>query len=230
MSALNPRLNGSSILQKYTYMGTIRPIAVAGCLLALLVAAPASVGRAGLASGLTADETRRLDAGELITRPASQRKGSLRLFGGTSYQLINASPEVVWKALLDTPHYHRMMPRVLEARLVSRRADERTVFLRQGAKGWVEKRYYLKVKVYADRRDMTFVMDDRRPADLDAVWGFYSVRAYAGERTLLTYGVMADLGDGLLVALLGGSLQDWMLKAPWMVKQFVEGRSGRLVR
>jgi ribosome-associated toxin RatA of RatAB toxin-antitoxin module len=196
--------------------------------LVLVLAAIASGASASLVSGLTRDESRRLEAGQLVVRPAEREKGSLRLLGGTSYQVIDVGPELVWAALLDTTRYPRMMPRVIEARVVDETEHERTVFMRQGAEGFVEKRYYLKVRLDRTRRDMTFVVDHRRPHDLDAAWGFYSVRPHAGGRTLLTYGVMADVGDGLLASLLGGSLQEWMLKAPWMVKRFVE-KSGRHV-
>ena len=198
--------------------------------LAAVLGLPTTGANATLASGLTRDESRRLEAGQLVVRPAQRDKGSLRLLGGTSYQVIDADPVIVWKALLDTARYPRMMPRVIEARLVRDAERERTVFMRQGAEGFVEKRYYLKVKVDRERRDMTFVVDDRRPHDLDAAWGFYTVRAHPGGRTLLTYGVMADVGDGMLATLLGGSLQEWMLKAPWMVKRFVESTGRHLYR
>ena len=203
------------------------------CALILFAGAMASsigVARAGLVAGLSEDEARRLSGGELVVRPVAQRKGSLDLLGGTSYQIIDAAPEVVWKALLDTPRYRHMMPRVIEARLVHDATDERTVFMRQGAEGFIEKDYYLRVKVDRERRDLTFVIDERRPHDLDAAWGFYSVRAYPEGRTLLTYGVMADIGDGLLVSLLGHSFQKWLLRSPWMVKRFVEGSGAHLYR
>ena len=71
-------------------------------------------------------------------------------------------------------------------------------------------------------------MDENRPHEIDAAWGFYTVRPYKGGRTLLAYGVMADLGDGLLRRLMRDSVHEWMLKVPWMVKQFVEN-SGRWI-
>lgn len=199
-------------------------------IVAVALSAPDANASASLGAGLTHDESRRLEAGQLVVRPVERDKGSLHLLGGTSYQVIDADPVVVWKALLDTSRYPRMMPRVIEARLVRDAERERTVFMRQGAKGFIEKRYYLKVKVDRERRDMTFTVDDRRPHDLDAAWGFYTVRSHPGGRTLLTYGVMADVGDGMLATLLGGSLQEWMLKAPWMVKRFVEGTGRHIYR
>jgi hypothetical protein len=166
-----------------------------------------------------------------------ERRGSLELRGGTSYQVIDAPLRVVWRALLDTPYYHRMMPRVLEARVVTERvvtgkskddARERTVFMRQGV-GPFEKAYYLDVHIHEERGDITFSVDERRPHDLRAAWGFYTVRPYAdGSKTLLAYGVMADIGAGPVGMLAGDDVHEWLLKVPWTVKRFVEG-SGRYI-
>jgi ribosome-associated toxin RatA of RatAB toxin-antitoxin module len=176
------------------------------------------------------EERASLERGGLVQRPLVQRRGSLELMGGTSYQVIDASPDIVWRALLDTSRYPRMMPQVREARVVKSAAAERTVFVRQGT-GPIEKTYYLKVKVYEQARNITFSIDDKRPHDLRAAWGFYTVRPYAGgEKTLLAYGVMADIGSGMLVALVRDEVHDWMLKVPFTVKRFVEGSGRKLYR
>lgn len=172
----------------------------------------------------TAQERVRLDAGELVTRPRSQRRGGLNLTGGTSFQVIDATPEVVWAALLDTSSYRHTMPRVTEARVVGERPDRRTLFMRHGAKGLIERSYYLNLKFDADRRDITFVIDASRPHDVKAAWGFYTVRPYDADsrRTILSYGVMADVGGGLLTRLAGSSVQRWMLRPPNMLKSYLE--------
>jgi hypothetical protein len=174
------------------------------------------------------EERASLAAGDLVSRPMVERRGSLELRGGTSYQVIDAPLRVVWRALLDTSHYHRMMPRVLEAKLVRDETHQRTVFMRQGV-GPFEKAYYLDVHIYEERGDITFSVDERRPHDLRAAWGFYTVRPYAdGSKTLLAYGVMADIGAGPVGMLAGDDVHEWLLKVPWTVKRFVEG-SGRYI-
>jgi hypothetical protein len=199
-------------------------------LLAALLTAFSGVASAGTGNNrdFSSAERASLEAGGLVSRPMSERRGSLDLLGGTSYQLINAPLRVVWSALLDTQYYHRMMPRVLEARLVSAQASQRTVFMRQGA-GPFERNYYLTVNIREERGDITFSVDERRPHDLRAAWGFYNVRPYAdGTKTLLAYGVMADLDVGALGGLVKGDVHEWLLKVPWTVKRFVEG-SGRWI-
>jgi ribosome-associated toxin RatA of RatAB toxin-antitoxin module len=167
-----------------------------------------------------------LASGGLVSRPQAERRGTLDLIGGTSYQVIDAPLRVVWSALLDTQYYPRMMPQVAEARLVEEADDHRTVFIRQGA-GLLERAYYLTVRVSEGQRDISFRVDERRPHDLRAAWGFYQLRPYAeGNKTLLSYGVMADLNVGVLGSWFRDDVQEWLLKVPWTVKRFVEG-SGR---
>lgn len=195
----------------------------------LLVTLVASLTRADVPTGdaLTREELASLARGELVVRPVAERRGRFELMGGTSWQVIQASPNVVWQALLDTQHYPKMLPRVLEARLVIAAGDERTVFVRQGA-AFVQTTYYLKLKHDEARGDVRFALDDTRPHGIAAAWGFYSVRPYRGGRTLLTYGIMADIGRGIVNFVIRETVHEWMLRTPWMVKRFVEG-SGRWI-
>ncbi len=203
-----------------------------GAWLAVLLLASAAVAHAGPETGreLSSAEQANLAAGALVRRPMTQRRGSLDLMGGTSYQVIDAPAKVVWGALLDTDNYRRMLPQVREARVVSATAHERIVYMRQGA-GPIETEYYLKLTTYEERGDITFAMDSRRPHDLRAAWGFYTVRPYAdGKKTLLAYGVMADIGGGLFGAMVRDDVHEWMLKVPYTVKRFVEGTGRYLYR
>ena len=215
-------------------MGRIRPTfglvslcAALSLAVALTQVPSASAGVDG--SSFTPEEWRKLDAGQTVIRPATRTQNGLRLMGGSSWQVIDAAPSSVWRALLDTSRYHKMMPEVLEARLVRGDANERTVFMRQGSRGLMEARYYLKVRVYEDRQDITFAVDEQKPHEqLKAAWGFYTVRPYKGGRTLLAYGIMADIGEGLLAGVVRNEVHEWMLKTPWLVKRFLEGSGRRL--
>jgi len=205
---------------------------ITGVVLALCVTCPSlgalpSHAHAGSESQpqLTADELRRLAAGELVERRLVREQGDRRLLGGTSWQVIDAEPAVVWEALLDTPYYPRMLPQVTEARVVSDGGARRTLFVRHGS-GLTQTSYYLDVQLDRRLHDMNFRINKSRPHGVRAAWGFYAVRSYAEGRTLLVYGVMADIGNGLGSMLLRGSVHEWMMKVPWMVKRFVEG-SGR---
>src|SRR5690242_7403297 len=88
--------------------------------LALAIAAPApAIAGDGLgARAFSTGELQRLEAGELVVRRVTAEQGALHLMGGTSWQVIDAAPELVWRVLLDTTHYPRILPQVREAKLV----------------------------------------------------------------------------------------------------------------
>lgn len=206
--------------------------ALVSCALLCALGLSSLPASAGVESGtFTPDEWRRLDAGEIVVRPATRMQGAVRMYGGSSWQVIDAPPSAVWSALLDTPRYRKMMPQVIESKLVKAGEGERTVFLRQGQKGLLEARYFLKVRVYEDRHDLTFTVDESRPREvLQSAWGFYTVRPYKDGRTLLAYGVMADIRGGLLGAVVRDSVHEWMLRTPWLMKRFIEGSGRALYR
>jgi Polyketide cyclase / dehydrase and lipid transport len=217
---------------RWLVTGFIRTLGIVCVSLSVLGLPGISTVHAGVnSSNFTAEEWKRLDAGQLVLRPVSRTQGRQRLMGGSSWQVIDAPPEVVWRALLDTPRYNRMMPQVLEARVVRAADNQRTVFLRQGTEGLVEAKYYLRVNVHEEKRDITFAVDDEMPHDLlRAAWGFYTVRPYRDGKTLLAYGVMADIGGGVVASLMRHNVHDWMLRTPWMVKRFLEGSGRKLYR
>ncbi|MDD9939100.1 MAG: SRPBCC family protein [Myxococcales bacterium] len=187
----------------------------------------ASGASAGSGSRFSAKELKLLAKGELVQRPVVESRGELRLIGGTSWQVIDAPPSVVWQALLDTRRYHRMLPQLAEAKLVRRGRDARKVWFRHAA-GPLDMTYTLDMKINAGERDINFRIDDSRDNSIRAAWGFYTVRPYEGGRSLLVYAIRADIGDGLGKSLVRSTVHEWMLKVPWMIKRFVEG-SGRWI-
>jgi hypothetical protein len=196
----------------------------------LLVAHTPAVAR-DAPSELTRDELRRLERGELVVRPSTERRGELRLVGGTSFQVVSASPDVVWQALLDTQYYRRMLPELQTAEVVRETARgaglTRIVGMAHG-RGPALTRYFLSMQIDPRKRDIAFRLDESRPHDIRAAWGFYTARPHGAGKTLLVFGVLVDPGDGVLKTVLRPAVQEWALRVPWMVKRFVEG-SGRYI-
>lgn len=203
----------------------LRLAMAAGLCAALLSVAPPARANP---DAFTAEELSRLESGKLVIRPAVKHHGRTRLIGGSSWQVIDAPLDVVWRALLDTQYYPRMLPEVDEAHVVARDGDRRrTVFVRHRA-GLIEASYYLDVDIDAKRRDIRFKIDTGRPHDLRGAWGLYALRPYSGGRSLLAFRVMADIEGGLLGMLVEPLLHKWMLRIPWTVRRFVEG-SGKYI-
>jgi hypothetical protein len=183
--------------------------------------------QAGKKQGFTQEERKRLANGKIVVRPTVQRRGRWKLIGGSSWQLINSPPQIVWKALLDTQYYHRMLPRIIGVRPIVLKPDRQLIYVKQGTK-FFHVYYYLKLNIDAKRRDISFSIDEKRPHTLRAGWGFYTVRPYGKDKTVLAYGVMADIGGSIFLSLVQDSVHEWMLKVPEMIKKFIEG-SGRWI-
>lgn len=167
-----------------------------------------------------------LSGGELVTRSAIEQRGSLHLLGGTSFQVIDAEPAVVYRALLDTPRYTRMLPTVTASRVLSEQAGSRLVRL-EHKRGPLGVSYDVRARMAPDRNDITFLVERSPDGAPRAAWGFFSARPYADGKTLLSYGVMADPGSGIVVGLLRGIVHEWILRVPRQVKGFVESKEGR---
>jgi ribosome-associated toxin RatA of RatAB toxin-antitoxin module len=177
--------------------------------------------------GFTQEERKRLANGQLVVRSTTKRRGQWKLIGGSSWQVINSPPRIVWKALLDTQYYHRMLPRIIGVRPVVSNPNRLLLYVEQGTK-FFQVSYYLNLNIDSNRQDITFNIDENRPHTLRAGWGFYTVRPYGRDKTVLAYGVMADIGDSIFLSLVQDSVHEWMLKVPEMIKKFVEG-SGRYI-
>ena len=75
-------------------------------------------------------ERRTLARGEIVTRPATERRGALNLFGGLSYIVVDLPVEAVWRALNDdSSYYRRMLPQV-ERAVEQERHGERSRVIR----------------------------------------------------------------------------------------------------
>jgi hypothetical protein len=200
-------------------------LALALAALSTIAPAPVVAQQDRAPRGFTAAEKARLGRGELVRRMVSKRRGSLTLVGGSAWQVIDAPPDAVFRALSDVPRYPRMLPRVSRARVVSSRGNQKVLMI-QHDYGVADPRYYLRTRFYPERRDITFTLDDSRQNSLRAAWGFFTVRPYGRNRTLLAYGCMADVGDGVVSGFLRSTVHDWMMRVPNTIMRFVEG-SGR---
>ncbi|HEX5660949.1 MAG TPA: hypothetical protein VFX59_27340 [Polyangiales bacterium] len=190
------------------------------CLIAVNVARADDVKRP-----FSEAEKKQLAAGQLVTRRVEEEKNGLRLIGGSSWQLIKASPDVVFRALLDTPRYDKMLPTVSRAQLISQAPALRRVKL-EHKKGPLGIAYRLALIIDPARRDITFKLNDALNSGMRAAWGYLTVSAW-GDKSLLSYGVMADPGDGLIVGLVRSVIQDWLLRVPEQTKKHIESKAGR---
>lgn len=210
----------SSIVNDRVALRTVTQVLVFAVLFGS-AAAPAGAQFVAVRQPLSQAERARLDDGRLVVRAASEQRGGLRLVGGVSYQVIDAPVESVWSAMENVTRWRQMLPQVSESRQVSSSGAQRVVYLKQGA-GPVQASYHLRASFAPARGEVTFVLDTSRDNDIRAAWGFMSVSRWGDGRTLVSYGAMVDFGAVLFSGMLRSTAQEWLLKVPLTIKQFME--------
>lgn len=180
-------------------------------------------GSAQLGSPLTAAERARLDEGEYVARPTTERRQGLQLTGGTSFQVLDLPPDAAWRAIQDVGQYTHMVPKVSESTLVESSANTKYVYIRHSF-GPVDASYTIRMDFQASNHVAIFRLDESRPHDIRAGWGFFRVRPWSGGRSLLSFGIYVDPGPGLLRGVLSSTFHEWVLKVPYTFRRFVEGR------
>lgn len=191
-----------------------------GLVLAAVVPAGAQQStRPAEPGAFTAAERARLDRGDLVVRRTTSVVRGHKMVGGSAWIRVRRPPQVVYRAATDYARWTRFVPRATEARLV---ANGRNVLVRH-AYGPVDARYELRVRAQQQTHDVSFTLDPSRPHTIEAAWGYLRVRPYEGG-SLLSYGVMIDVGDGLVRTLFEGEVHRWALRVPAELRRWVESR------
>ncbi|MEM9070758.1 MAG: hypothetical protein AAGE52_19780 [Myxococcota bacterium] len=197
--------------------------------IAVLALATASQSQAQLAEELrrplTRAEREMLESGETVARAISERRGNLSLMGGTSYQIVNRLPSEVWAAMTgDSSDYRNMLPKVEAATEVDREGDSARRIRFEHHVGPVRARYVMRFSYDPRRRIVQFRLDESEPHTIRAGWGFIRIRSWSDSRTLVSFGTMVDIGQGLVTGVIRPTLHHWILRIPWTIKRHLERR------
>lgn len=185
------------------------------------LAASAAAAQAGVAASFTSKEKLELRHGKLVARPTEERRGNLELIGGMSWRVVDVPVDVVRKVLLDPASYEHLLPGVSSFKQVSDGGLFKTVRICH-KKGAVEGCYYANIRFADGGKDVFFQLDPNHENDLRAGWGFLRVTPYGDHDTLVAWGVMADMGHGILAGLMRPQVREWMLKVPSVMKKYLE--------
>lgn len=173
---------------------------------------------------LTADEQARLARGETIIREQTLEQGDRRYVGGFTYTLLDAPEAEVWGVLGDVDAYRKVLPKTREARLVGTDGPDRLVELVQG-NAIVQAEYTIRVHPEPKDGEIRFWLEPSRPHAIDDAWGFFRLAPFVTERgetrVLLTYGVMVDVGPGLVRELFEERVRAAMLSVPQLVRRYM---------
>lgn len=190
-------------------------------LLAALVAFAALVAPAAArADGLSDAEMARLSRRETVIREQTLERGDRRYVGGVTYTLLDA-PATEVAALIDNPEsLRRVLPRTKTARIVGRDQGDALIELVQGT-SMMEATYTIRMRRSAG--ESRFWLEPSHPHGIDDAWGFFRYQPFvtpAGEeRVLLTYGVLVDVGPGVVRELFEERLRSALLSVPQLVRR-----------
>ena len=177
---------------------------------------------------LTRSESASLERGQIVVRPTTERRGPLRLFGGTSYIVVDMSVRDAWASITDdSSQYRHMLPQVHSATEVSRDGNAERLIHFTHEVGPVSAEYSLRFQYNRQTKTVMFRLDASRAHDIRAAWGFFRLRSHGDGKTLVSFGAMVDMGSGLISGALRTRLHEWVLKIPWTFKRHVEGEGRR---
>jgi hypothetical protein len=168
----------------------------------------------------TPAERRALLAGELVRRNVVRREGHNQLFGGVSFQLVHAPIDRVWRTVTNASLFPRLIPSLDEARVVEEHPTYRLIYMHHSA-AMVSTAYHVRMHVDDATHSLRFDLDQSHPHDMRAGRGFLSLTPYRGG-TIVSWGMLADVGGGAIMQLFAPFLNDWLLKPPRCVRDEVE--------
>jgi len=171
---------------------------------------------------LTDEDKTLLMAGELVVKQKNEQRGSLKLVGGQSWQIIDVPVDLAWQALSDLPRYKSFIPLATESEVKHQVGNEADLAMRQQW-GPIDVRYVFQTTLEPDRRSIVFRVDHSQHHDIRAGWGFMRVRRFKGDRTLVSFGALVDIGDGVFVSIIRPAIRRDLLRIPYYFKRHLEG-------
>jgi hypothetical protein len=188
-------------------------------LLAVVVGTTASAR----AESLTASESARLERGETVIREQTVERGDRHYVGGVTYTILEAPAAELSTLLDDVSAYRHVLPRTKRARHVGTDHGDALIELVQG-NALYDATYTIRVRKGA--REMRFWLEPSMPHEIDDAWGFFRLAPFVGpsgeERVLLTYGVLVDVGPGIVRELFEERVRAAMLSVPQLVRRYVQ--------
>jgi hypothetical protein len=176
------------------------------------------------ADALSGGEVEKLIHGQTISRKQDFRQGTHRYVGGVAYTVLDCTPDEVAQVTYDLGIWKRLIPRVRDVRTIALKDNDPRVEVVHG-NALVSVKYSMRVR--RDGRMVRFWMDPSMPHDIQDVWGFFRPEALPDGRTLVTFGILIDLGDGMLRDLFESRVQELALEIPDNVRTVVVERAAR---
>ena len=187
--------------------GPMRPF---GC--ALLASAVLAI--ASPASALSGLDKARLAQGESVVEPTTLRRDDHKFVGGVSYRIVDANEHAVSKIIRAPQRWRELLPRVTDVQLGKIDEHGRGHVRLTHAFGPFSGSYSVVIAFSDKGRSARFWIDKKQENALEDGWGYVRLTPLPGGKTLVTWGVLFDLGDGLTRSLFEGKIQRLALEFP----------------
>jgi ribosome-associated toxin RatA of RatAB toxin-antitoxin module len=174
-----------------------------------------------------ADEQRRLAAGEVIVRDALPPGASETARGGTAVAVVRASPEQVWRVLVDYPGHVRYYPKVVAAEVVESDARRAVVRYRVGL-GPFSFNFHMDKYPDPRRRRIEWHLADGRGHGLFRENSGYWQVDEAGRASLVTYAIAVRTVLPAFVT--GGAERESLVQTIVAMRKVVEEGGGAAPR
>ena len=180
------------------------------------------------ASDSFAEDQARLARGQTVTYPQTFMRHGRRYIGGLTYTVVEASIGSCTGLFNDSAAYRQVLPHTRDARFVGHHGPDRLVEILQG-NALVQAVYTLRMRDQESPRSVRFWLDRSRPHGIADAWGFFRVEPLAdaadgSPRVLLTYGVLVDLGPGIMRDFFESRIQDGLLSVPERLRSYAAVR------
>jgi ribosome-associated toxin RatA of RatAB toxin-antitoxin module len=216
----NHRMIDARLRQQRSRPSILTCLGAVSCLIAVSLGTPttsfSSTGE------LTSEDKRLLAKGELVMKEKNEQRGAYKLFGGQSWQIINAPTSVTWATLQDLSGYKNFIPLATESVIKHQDPEETDVAIRQQW-GPIDIRYVLQTSVQNEKGAVVFRVDHSQDHDIRAGWGFIRVRPYKKTMSLVSFGALVDIGDGVFVSIVRPAVRRDLLRIPYFLKNHIEG-------
>ena len=174
---------------------------------------------------LEARDLASLSRGETVVREQTLTgDDDRRLVGGLAYAVLDAQPEVVSAVFTDPSAYEQVFPRTRSAERVSGSPNDQHIAISQG-NALLALSYVVHVRAYPREQVVRFWLDESYPHGIDDAWGFVRAepwRSATGRaQSLVSYGVLVELGSGIVRALYEERLRAAMLSVPSRLRGYL---------
>jgi hypothetical protein len=173
---------------------------------------------------LTAGDLEEVLGGRMVVKERVVFRNGRKYVGGLSFQLVHATPEFVITTIFSPEAALEWMPQTLSAVALERAPDYLLVRFEQGEKPFIATH---SMHFWRDDMAIRWKLDPTKHHDIEDAWGFLSATSWGSERSLVTLGILIDLGDGVVRAFAEPDIQRTVLGTPSTIRGYVEARYPR---